>query len=314
MISALRAAVHACTPTFWRCNYWRPKRASPAILDTGGAHGSLFMLTRSARGLDGAVLDGTDLGGQLLHWRSADGVERLFYASHARIHAGKPTRGGVPVIFPQFGTRGDLPRHGLVRATDWRALPPAGPQRGIAELGWSLESSAATRTLWPHDFSLHLSARASGLALAITLDVTNTGSSTFSFTAALHTYLACRNVEALELRGLVGCTYEDHLQDARSQVAMAGPLRFNAGGIDRIYFDTPSPLVLSSESERVGLYAEGLPDTVVWNPGPEKAAALPDLGELEWRHFLCVEAAVVQHPVVLLPGTSWRGRQLVEVL
>jgi len=272
------------------------------------------MLTRSARGLDGAALEGTDLGGQLLQWRSADGKERLFLSSQARTEPGKAIRGGVPVIFPQFGERGGLPRHGLVRTAHWWPAPASSTQRGVAELAWVTEGTAATRAVWPHAFMLRLSARASGLALTLTLDVTNTGGRPFSFTAALHTYLACGNVSALEVRGLVGCTYEDQATGGRRQVALAGPQRLNTGEFDRIYFDTPSPLILSGEQERIGLYAEGFRDTVLWNPGPEKAAQLPDLPDLDWRHFLCVEAAVIEHPIDLLPGTTWRGRQLIEVL
>lgn len=272
------------------------------------------MLTRSARGFDGAALAGSDRGGQLLQWRSADGVERLFVASRAGRTPEQAIRGGIPVIFPQFGERGELPRHGLVRTADWHPAPPNDLRRGAAELAWVTESSPRTRQLWPYEFALRLSARACGLSLAVTLDVTNTGGRAFRFQAALHTYLACTDVQALELRGLVGCAHEDSLAGGRRSMVVAGPLRLGEGGIDRVYFDTPSPLVLSDGTSRLGLHAEGFPDTVVWNPGPEQAAALPELAEHEWRRFLCVEAAVVEHPVELLPGVTWRGRQVIEVL
>ena len=63
-------------------------------------------------------------------------------------------------------------------------------------------------------------------------------------------------------------------------------------------------------SERV-LAQEGFTDTVVWNPGREKAAAMPDLGE-GYRAMLCVEAAAVEPPVRLRPGERWEGVQAVE--
>jgi len=272
------------------------------------------MLTRSARGFDGALLAGTDHGGQVLRWQSADGVERLFLATRNDEGPGKAIRGGVPVIFPQFGERGPLPRHGLLRTLEWRPVPPDDLRCGAANLAWVTESNARTREVWPHDFVVRLSARASGLSLALTLEVTNTGGRPFEFQAALHSYLACADVQALELRGLVGSSYEDHLAGGRQAIATGGPLIPGRTGIDRIYFDTASPLVLSDGQSRLGIHAEGFPDTVVWNPGPERGALLPELAEEEWRHFLCVETAVVEHPEQLLPGVSWRGRQVIEVL
>jgi hypothetical protein len=48
---------------------------------------------------------------------------------------------------------------------------------------------------------------------------------------------------------------------------------------------------------------------VVWNPWDKKAKAIPDLGDAEYKHMLCVEAACVEKPIVLKPGEEWKGRQ-----
>ena len=58
---------------------------------------------------------------------------------------------------------------------------------------------------------------------------------------------------------------------------------------------------------------QGFEDTVVWNPGPVKAAALGDMPAEDWVRMVCVEAAVVQRPVLLAPGKTWRGMQRIEV-
>ena len=52
---------------------------------------------------------------------------------------------------------------------------------------------------------------------------------------------------------------------------------------------------------------------MVWNPGPEKARALSDLGDAEYREMVCVEAAAAAAPVVVQPGATWWGSQRVEV-
>ena len=49
--------------------------------------------------------------------------------------------------------------------------------------------------------------------------------------------------------------------------------------------------------------------TVVWNPWDKKAKLIPDLGDEEYKHMLCVEAAAVEKPITLKPGEEWKGRQ-----
>ena len=62
----------------------------------------------------------------------------------------------------------------------------------------------------------------------------------------------------------------------------------------------------------LALRQSGLSDAGVWNPGQQAAAALPDMQEMEYRDFLCVEAAQLT-PVTLEPGQSWTGRHTIEL-
>lgn len=48
---------------------------------------------------------------------------------------------------------------------------------------------------------------------------------------------------------------------------------------------------------------------VVWNPWDRKARAMPDFGDDEYKHMLCVEAASIEKPITLKPGEEWKGRQ-----
>jgi glucose-6-phosphate 1-epimerase len=51
---------------------------------------------------------------------------------------------------------------------------------------------------------------------------------------------------------------------------------------------------------------------MVWNPGAERSAALPDMLPDDYRHMLCVEAAQVSKAVELAPGETWHGAQILE--
>ena len=56
---------------------------------------------------DGAQATVTLFGAHLVSWKTGDGNERLFCSSESKRDGSAAIRGGVPVIFPQFGARGD---------------------------------------------------------------------------------------------------------------------------------------------------------------------------------------------------------------
>ncbi len=252
-------------------------------------------------------------GGQLVSWIPAGDQERLYLSPLAQAGDGKAVRGGIPVIFPQFEQRGPLPRHGLARNRPWQWVE--GAVRGGAAIGvLRLCDDETTRAIWPHSFEAELSFSLSGLQLDVELAITNTGETTFDFSAALHTYLLIDDLKHARLAGLYGVRYLDSLS-GQTQPQELDPLGF-VGEIDRIYFDAhaihKAALSLSTAMGRMAISSEGFDDVVVWNPGPAKAATLADLPDHDWQRFLCVEAATIGRPVTLAPGQDWVARQGFE--
>ena len=178
-----------------------------------------------------------------------------------------------------------------------------------AQVTVTLQDSEETRALWPHRFLLELSATVRGSQLEVDLRVQNTDSAPWPFTAALHTYLAISDLAGVRLQGLGGCRCLDTVVD-REGTEGSSDMGF-VGEIDRIYRNAPA-LVLRDGSRRLDLHAEGLPDAVVWNPGPQKCATLSDMEEDGWKRMLCVEAAAIMEPVMLDPGLTWRGVQRIH--
>ncbi len=245
-------------------------------------------------------------GAQVVSWQPAGGGERLFLSARSRFGPGASVRGGMPVIFPQFNERGPLPRHGFARNRSWQPVRvETGADDALAVL--QLADDEATRALWPHAFALELTVCVRGDRLDVELAVSNSGTAPFDFTAALHSYLRVDEVEAARVTGLNGCRYEDFTRGT-TQVDEAEAVRVD-GEIDRFYGDAPAPLVLGDAQRRLRIEAAGFPDVVVWNPGPQKAAAMADLAPGDFRHFLCVEAALIGAPVHLAAGEHWWGRQ-----
>ena len=261
------------------------------------------------RALDGASADVYLHGAQVTSWRPAgDQTERLFLSSRSEFRAGAAIRGGIPVIFPQFAAEGPLPRHGFARTSEWTLDELSQTASGDAIAMLTLRDTAATRALWPASFRAALGVRVGGNGLVVSLAVENTGTSPFTFTAALHSYLRVANVAEAELVGLHGVRYRVSGTPARLVRDDAGAVRVE-GELDRVYADVPRTLTLYEPARSLEIGFDGFRDAVLWNPGPTKAATLGDLEPGGEREMLCVEAAVVQIPVTVTAGERWTGAQ-----
>ena len=240
-------------------------------------------------------------GAHVTHWQPRGREPVLFMSPRSAIAPGRAIRGGIPVCFPWFGARADMPgapAHGFARIRDWRLA-----EHTPASLAFILESDAETHRLWPHDFRLRLHV-ALGERLELALDVTNTSSSsTFTFEAALHTYLRVGDVGAISITGLEGAPYVDKTEGDAHKRADPGPMRL-AGEADRVFPGTTATCVVDDPVLRRHLRVakHGSATTVIWNPGPARAATLADLGPDAWRSMVCVETANAGDDRVRLPA------------
>ena len=263
------------------------------------------------RSPDGAAALVADHGAHLLSWMPAGGAEALFLSAHSRYGGDAAIRGGVPVIFPQFGERGNGRRHGFARLRNWR-LEFAGVEQEWALARYVLTHRDVQQSDWPHRFELSYEVALRRQELRLSLSVHNPSDQEWRFSAALHTYLQVSDAAAVEVSGLQGLRYIDQLQAGAHGVQRAPCVRV-APEIDRIYLDTPGTVAVRDAARMLLARQSGFCDTVVWNPGAEKAGALADLTPGAHRAFLCVEAAAVEQPVVLAPGMRWQGTQTLAV-
>jgi glucose-6-phosphate 1-epimerase len=254
-------------------------------------------------GHDGTRLRACAHGGHVLGWRPGGGTDRLWVSSATGCRPGVAIRGGVPVIFPQFSSTGPLPKHGFARDRAWQPVPVHAPG-GLATCAFRLEDDADTREVWPHRFRLEVHAAASADALEVTLVVHHpadssdpggaAGAASWSFTAALHTYLRLSDAAGARLSGVPGLPPSG-----------LGPFDLMLTGADdaiAVHDAVFGDLVLT---------AEGFGDRVVWNPGPDHG--LPDAAPGAERRFVCVEPAVLA-ATPLAPGESWRGSMRLTLM
>lgn len=264
------------------------------------------------RAADGAQATVTLYGGHLVAWQTSDGQERLFCSRDSALDGSRAIRGGVPVIFPQFGARGTGMRHGFARVATWQ-LESTGDADGAAWAQFILQHTDlpdAIATTWPWAFTLRLRVAVQGQSLELQLSVHNTGEQAFPFSAALHSYFAIDQLSEARIGGLQRVRYSDETpQDALQAEEL---LQF-ADKLDRIYYQLPGALTLQSGSHTLRLEQQGFTDAVVWNPGAQDAAALPDLADDEYQRFICIEPALIQ-PDTLAAGAAWIGRQRLEFM
>ena len=261
------------------------------------------------RAADGAEAEIYLHGAHVTAWRPAGSGDALFLSEASSFEAGEPIRGGVPVVFPQFSGNGPLPKHGFARTESWEWV-----NREDADSAESavlrLADNPATRDLWPHAFLLQLTVTPRGDSLTLDLSVENRGEAELDFSAAFHTYLRISDITRTTVLGLEGTRYRSNPEGLRGVADPAAILTIG-GEIDRVYGNAPRELTVNDQAggRTFQIGTEGFQDVVVWNPGPELAASIPDLGAEEYRTMLCVEAAQVEAPVRLAPGATWRGAQ-----
>ena len=241
-------------------------------------------------------------GGQVVSWQDRTGRELLYLSPLSRLQGPLPIRGGVPVCFPQFASRGPLVKHGFARTRLWTHIPDDTP--GVVRM--CLTDDQESRAAWPHRFRLELLARVQRGSLTVQLQVRNTDSTPWTFTAALHTYLRTTQLATAVLAGLEDHQFEDALAGVASR-RETGPDLSRA--LDRVYADVQRPLLLRDAGSELRIEQRGFRDVVVWNPGAGGAAKLADMPAGDHRRMLCVEAAQVVTPTLLNPGEAWVGSQ-----
>ena len=177
----------------------------------------------------------------------------------------------------------------------------------------TLRSSPASKEKWPHDFVVVYEVMlGAGNHLKTSMKVANTGVEPMTFTTALHTYFRCTDATAAKVTGLKGASYLDSLNERVRREEANEFVSFNEE-VDRIYLSTTDTLAVDdvAGSRSVRITKKNLPDAVVWNPWIEKSKATGDLGDEDYKQFVCVEAAAIERPVVLPAGETWECEQVL---
>ena len=235
-------------------------------------------------------------GAHVTAWQPANEQPVLFLSENSAFAPGKAIRGGIPIIFPWFGSRTatpdsprtDGPSHGFARTQPWQ-LDFGAYAADELHLSLSLGPTELSRSLGFDKFLLAYQITF-GRELRLRLSVANDSDKPLHIEEALHTYLHVGDVEQAKVHGLFETEYHDKT-DNFVRKTQTEPVLTLTGPTDRLYLNTTSPIVVDDPvlHRRITVTKGNSNTTVVWNPWAN--AGLADMQDDGWRHMLCVESA-----------------------
>jgi len=240
-------------------------------------------------------------GAHITHFQRTNEPPILFMSQLSRFQEGLPIRGGIPVIFPWFGSREGEAAHGFARAQTWELREVSQLAQGAVALRLTLPDSPSA-ALFPK-FSVEYTVTV-GQTLAAELTVANASQDQdFTFETCLHSYFCVGDIGSASVTGLKGVDYLDKTENFARKTERSEHIKISQE-TDRIYLDTAAPVEIhdSKWQRRVRIEKSGSLSTVVWNPWIAKAQQMPDFGNEEYQQMLCVESGNVADNRITLPA------------
>ena len=210
------------------------------------------------------------VGAHILSYVPAGEGEVLFRPSAER----RPDQwyhGGIPVCWPWFGRYGDPGScmHGFARLLEWEVVSQGNAARE-STLRLRLKSDERSARYFDGAFELDYEIVLSD-RLKLDLKMRNTGTRRFAVTTGFHPYFRIGELMSTTVRTPQGTI--------RCVPGMDGGRPFADGRY-----------ALDDGNREIALTTWGNNKLVVWNQGEEPRDGL---GPGEWRHFVCVEPAIL---------------------
>ena len=244
------------------------------------------------------------LGAHVTQFKKQDEAPLLFVSQCSRFAEGQPIRGGIPVVFPWFGSREGLGQHGFVRTKPWDLKEFAPAADGSVSVRLRLPDCPEAAAFPPFTADYLVTVNQS---LTLQLIVSNQSKDAeFTFENCLHTYFGVGDVTAIAIGGLKGRTYLDKVASFQEKTETSDAIRV-ASEVDRIYQNATGTVEIVDPrlGRRIRVEKQGSASTVVWNPWITKSRQMPDFGDEEYERMICVESGnVASNSIRLPPGGS----------
>jgi glucose-6-phosphate 1-epimerase len=262
-----------------------------AVISTAAAEGVIYMH-----------------GAHVASWTQRGQRPVLFLSPRSLFAPGKAIRGGVPIIFPWFGARGEGkpgPSHGFARTSEWTIENTKLHSDGRVEIVLALSPDETSRGFGYDAF--HLRFRVIfGKQLELELETRNSANEPLRYEEALHCYFAIADIHQASVSGLEGTTYIDKTDGFQRKKLGHEPLRF-ARETDQVHMNTEAACAIHDPvwNRRIMIEKRRSSSTIVWNPWIEKTKEMSDMAPDSWKEMVCVETGnVADNALQLAPGES----------
>ncbi|MBB1273014.1 D-hexose-6-phosphate mutarotase [Psychromonas sp. SR45-3] len=254
-------------------------------------------------------------GAHLIHFQVKQQAPLIYLSKTALFDDKKAIRGGVPVCWPWFGNTEEslskkLPGHGFARISKWEMSIVSETSEGI-DLAFTLSANGTTKAIWDHDFTLTLKASLSD-HVELSLITENTGTETFKYGGALHSYLCVADITQSSIEGLAA-TYTDSLDSGKQKTAEA-VLTVNEP-IDTIYSVNNGDVTINDlqNQRKITVNNTGNDSVVVWNPWISGSIAFADMPDDGYQTMMCIESAITsKQGVLVVPGESHTLKTVIK--
>jgi len=317
----------------------RPKKPSALSATPGLPPQAQVNITHSNTHVSAVLPSGESVevllyGATILSWKDAKGDEKLWLSQKAVTDGSKAVRGGIPLVFPVFGTdpshaaTAKLPQHGFARTSRWEFLGKSTSESAPEGFGGGDSSvkldfglspsnlSAESRNAWPYEFGLIYSVTLGKEGLTTSIVVRNEGGAAWDFQVLMHSYFRVKDVSNVAITGLESSPYTDKLLTPIQTLTSPATALTLTGKTDRVY--TPaggaatSIKISEGGKKKFDIARDNLQEVVVWNPWDGAAKSMGDFAPADgWKQMVCVEAGSVRGWQKLEAGETWEGGQVV---
>ena len=231
-------------------------------------------------------------GAHLLFWQPSTEASPVIWLSEKTFFKkGTAIRGGVPICWPWFGQLGN-PSHGFARIVEWTLDSCQEDANGV-DIILSLTNNPQTESYFSKPFKVWLT-----IHVGNSCEITLSCQGDFEVTSALHTYFGISDIDNVIVKGL-GDTYQDRLS-VENKPTINGQLTFNQE-VDRIYTHAENTITIDDTCRTIQLTNINASDVVTWNPWTDKAKAMADFDDQEYKKMVCVESACINQTLKLSP-------------
>jgi glucose-6-phosphate 1-epimerase len=246
-----------------------------------------------------------NLGAQILN-AQIKGVDLFYLSPLHNLNSKTSIRGGVPILFPQFGEIGKYKKHGFVRDLNWRLINEVNNfSKYSVEYECIIEENSDY--LWENRAKLNLFANCYENLFIIKLQIKNIGNNKFNFTGGLHPYFRISSRRAIRIMGLERCQFRDTYPEIEEVFDLN-----NDTLIERLYLDNKK-ITFFNGLYNFTLKSNGFENWMIWNPGKIGAELISDLPNGDWDKFLCIEPIIKETPYLLNPNQEFTGELLIEI-